>query len=1177
MALSPEASGTLVLARSVLDEAVAEINEAVAEIGREHGAMRDALLLQEATLVPADILEMQLLDENVPFGASSLKEYRSKESLIEARASIEINHEQADAGGFHIEIQTPRDKSPEARKRPKVERMVSVSSSFPSARGRSRTDSGCFSERGSSGGKKGSRSPADTCEIDFQQRLKILLGMEEGTTTLARKIYSRFNGQTDRLPEVLELLEERWGFPNRLFPLLWTNLRRSVFHHQGKYVSVVIGEEEAPANVNEKEWVEAFVRWLQAVQARCGQAKLSRKDLVRRRYHETYSDVNDVYFQGPMLGEGCYGKVHVMFHKALGVNRAVKIIQKEQLTKTMNVASAEEEVKVLRLLDHPHIVRIYETIEVEDTLHIVMDYAEGGDLSAAIFRAQKLNRRLSEIWCREVTNQICSALEYMHSKGIIHCDLKPANSMLLKPVDPFETGSPLPHVVLVDFGISEMFRERRVGGHLKVRGTPLYLSPEAFDGDLTEKSDMWALGVIVCELLTNRRPFESESAARLLVQVATREPPLENLPDLSKEVAKGLLAKDPLTRFTATECRAQEWFHASLEEVSNSSGSPSKGSLSSKSFENIGHTNYFQRAAMFCVAAGLSMKDMSSLFDIFQTIDTDKSGYLTFEQFSEGLQQLGIEQDPEVLMTMLDVDQNGSISYTEFLAGTLLGKSRKALTDQMLKEAFGLFDLDGDGRISVHEVRVMLSGDGPLVEVLPDGNTVEQIMREVGNEEGVISYEDFARYMRLAVEKTKIEQPVESSGSPRSENKLAVEKRDRTASKSSCSPDRGRVRAVSEISPARSRVGSEHAHANPQQAQNVLSKMMHDLDSIDSSKTWITPKAAHHLNLNLSSLMEETSRECSRELGDAMPPFHTWLAEVCSRQPEQVTAIHDVLKFPEQHLDPSFLSDHLASVCQHFWAAMFVARLLAEDPPREPEALRKAVAHAVEAHDQRTVDKARIAELIPSDPTSDRSPSIRKHSRHVNDDVAMANQKIRRASDHITITNQRIQQTVHSEGVASDVHAKRKKPAEQSTQSPELPPKGRRASFEAPAAPLQHVRKPHVPAPERKRRLEKNNAGNASEPCILPPIHRQGLGPERSRSEASIAKQPLDDQGVKSAHAQVVPLPKVSAGGDVWDRVTPNTMKGNMMQLLGRDLGRVNKRGQDIPKANVRSEGRWRP
>jgi len=344
------------------------------------------------------------------------------------------------------------------------------------------------------------------------------------------------------------------------------------------------------------------------------------------------------------------------------------------------------------------------------------------------------------------------------------------------------------------------------------------------------------------------------------------------------------------------------------------------------------------------------------------------------------------------------------------------------------------------------------------------------------------------------------------------------------------------------------------------------------------------------LNLNLSSLMEETSRECSRESGDAMPPFHTWLAEVCSRQPEQVTAIHDVLKFPEQRLDPSFISDHLASVCQHFWAAMFVARLLAEDPPREPEALRKAVAHAVEAHDQRTVDKARIAELMPSDPTSDRSPSIRSHSRHINDGVSMANraignQKIRRASDHITITNQRIQEIVHSEGVASDLHAKRKKPAEQSTPSPELAPKGRRASFEAPAAPLQHVRKLHVPAPERKRRLEKNHAGNASEPCILPPIHRQGLGdrdkpkhgPERSRSEASIAKQPLDNQGVKSAHAQVVPLPKVSAGGDVWDRVTPNTMKGNMMQLLGRDLGRVNKRGQDIPKANVRSEGRWRP
>jgi serine/threonine protein kinase len=928
-------------------------------------------LAAESTMVPADVLQTNLSPEEPP---------PQKAEPIPMRP-------------VHIEIQLPQEGQP-----PRVDSQVAHSEeALPLPAKRKRTPSDIYSARSSrsrlsSVDKK--RLDFAEFEVDFQQRLKILLAMEEGTTTLARKIYSRFAGQTEKLPAVLELLERRWGFPSRLFPLLWTNLRRSVFGNRGQYNCVSIGHsEEAPEHVEEKEWVEAFVRWLQAVHTRCGQAKLSRKDLVRRRFHDNYGDVNDVYFQGPLLGEGCYGKVHLMFHKALGVERAVKIIQKDQLN--MAKASAEEEVTVLRHLDHPHIVRIYETFEVDETLHIVMDYAEGGDLAAAISRAQQHKQPLPESWCRDVAQQISSALEYMHSKGVIHCDLKPANGMLLKPVDALLATSPPPHVVLVDFGISEMFRERHFGAQIKVRGTPLYLSPEAFEGEFSEKSDMWALGVIVYEMLTGgKRPFESESTVRLLVQVATREPPVDILPQLSREVVRGLLAKDPIARLTAKECRAQEWFACGSADASTASvDSPSwKASQSSMSFVGISQCNYFQRAAMFCVAAKLSMKDMGGLFEIFQSIDTDKSGCLSFEQFSAGLEQLGIQEDPAALMAILDVDQNGSISYTEFLAGTLLGNGgdSDSLPERMLKEAFSLFDLDGDGSISMHELRVMLSGDGPLVEVLPDGNTVDQIMQEVSNnEEGVISYAEFASYIRKAAEKARdvpsvdqhalAEQPVHARQRSYSKHSRSASKQSHSPQKpssvSDCdpTPSRRRTSSISDYDPTPSRRkpsslsdydSASSSQYNDGQAQQVLTNMMLDLDSIESKKEWCTPMARDR---QLSSLAEADLEETSNtQLSDNLPPLHRWVADVCS-QPEDGDEIRCLLNFPEVFPEPASVKQNLATLNRHFWATMFTTRLLAEDPQREMAALRRAVSVAVEAHDRRLAHQARLSGLLRSD------------------------------------------------------------------------------------------------------------------------------------------------------------------------------------------------------------------
>eukprot|EP00928_Gymnodinium_smaydae_P057448 TRINITY_DN4068_c0_g1_i1.p1 TRINITY_DN4068_c0_g1~~TRINITY_DN4068_c0_g1_i1.p1 ORF type:complete len:711 (-),score=144.80 TRINITY_DN4068_c0_g1_i1:66-2198(-) len=499
--------------------------------------------------------------------------------------------------------------------------------------------------------------------------------------------------------------------------------------------------------LTEEEWVDAFSAWIWGMRAKAAEAKVSRKQMVQNRNDVRPSDLSSTYFQGAKLGEGAFGEVFVMLHKSLGVERVVKVIKKDQAAASDE--HIEDEVAVLKSLDHPHIVRIYETFDMETSLHIVMDYADGGDLAEVIRRMSEKERRLSEPWVRTAISQTCAALEYIHSKGVIHCDLKPANAMLLRPVglDAEEAVADLqlPHVLLVDFGLAELFQTGQgaasgPAGPSKVKGTPLYLAPEGFEGHLSEKSDMWAVGVMLYEMLLGKRPFQASGGNIFAywMKVAKTEPSLEELPAGAQAIVKVLLSKDPVARPNAKECRGHDWF------ISDSTSRPSSSRSSHIKLKTIGHHNYFHRAAMFCIATELSMKDMTGLFDVFQSIDSSGSGRLTQDQLGEGLKKLGINQDPAKMMAILDMDQNGYVSYTEFLAGAL--STTENLSERLVREAFDLFDLDGDGIISKHELRLMLSGDGPLVDVLPDGQTVDEIMQEAGDGVG-ISFADFRKYL----------------------------------------------------------------------------------------------------------------------------------------------------------------------------------------------------------------------------------------------------------------------------------------------------------------------------------------------------------------------------------------------------------------------------------------------
>jgi serine/threonine protein kinase len=198
------------------------------------------------------------------------------------------------------------------------------------------------------------------------------------------------------------------------------------------------------------------------------------------------------------------------------------------------------EVTVLEKLHHPHIIQFYESFVHEKFLCIVIDYAEGGDLSTRLKIAKHKGYKFTEPQIRKWFMQICIGLLYIHENKIIHRDLKSQNIFLTKSGD----------IKIGDFGISRVLNKSDEFANTSV-GTPYYISPEVCKGhDYDYKADVWSLGCIIYELCTLRRPFDGDSMATVFSNILNNSPdPLpEELSESLKSCVFMMLEKNPSNR-----------------------------------------------------------------------------------------------------------------------------------------------------------------------------------------------------------------------------------------------------------------------------------------------------------------------------------------------------------------------------------------------------------------------------------------------------------------------------------------------------------------------------------------------------------------------------------------------------------------------------------------------------
>ena len=468
-------------------------------------------------------------------------------------------------------------------------------------------------------------------------------------------------------------------------------------------------------------------------------------------------DITQFYEVQKKIGEGAYGKIYKVRNKQSGDIRAMKQVTK---SKIQDMGKFQTEIKILSMLDHPNIVRLFEVIEDDKYYNLLEELCTGGEL---LTRAQKTELKEKDI--ARIFYQIISGVAYIHGMGIAHRDLKLENIL-------FSTENPMSPIKIIDFGFSvfmdknnEKLKEdkkdkdnentdpKKFGfKRLKSKvGTLYYISPEIIKGNYDEKCDIWACGVILYILLAGYPPFSGNTDKEVYNLITNLKYDFDkerwkNISKYAKELIKNMLipAKN---RFSAKQVLASKWFEIKLKDNIDEN---INNILDYRRINKYKNYNKLKKAILTFIASRLSCEESSKLREIFLNMDEDKNGYISFEDFRKyvineyDIDDL-IENEEELKKGFegVDIDHNNQIDYTEFLAANL--DEKIFLKNEKLKEAFRIFDINDNGVIKRDDIIRLLK-----LEKLENKNELADKILEENDyyKDCKINFLDFVKIMK---------------------------------------------------------------------------------------------------------------------------------------------------------------------------------------------------------------------------------------------------------------------------------------------------------------------------------------------------------------------------------------------------------------------------------------------
>jgi len=429
------------------------------------------------------------------------------------------------------------------------------------------------------------------------------------------------------------------------------------------------------------------------------------------------------------LGKGAFCEVRKCQHKRTGVIRAVKIIDKHGLDEvtTDNFAG---EVEILKKLDHPNIMRVFEVYDESRYYYMVMECCTGREL----FEMLTTSERIYEEQAADIMSQLFSAVTYLHSMNVVHRDLKPENILVSQIAD-----SPRCHVTIIDFETAALLDvQHQLTGSF---GTVYYMAPEVLEGRYNEKCDLWSLGVILYILLSGKPPFDGDTErhiARSIKAMVLRfeEEEWEYVSEDAKDLVEKLLEKNISQRISAKEAVNHPWIKAHRHTTPPARASSVLAHL--RSFHRL--TKLKSAVHTFILTQFLDQRHLAELREVFNHMDGDHDGVVQPADLLRTYKELYPLEDAEerVREVMARMDGNrGGLNYTEFLRMTI--DRKEVLNRDNLRKAFEMFDGDGNGFVASDEVREWLD-DG--LHMAP--GVIDELIRQMDKDgDGRLVLQDF--------------------------------------------------------------------------------------------------------------------------------------------------------------------------------------------------------------------------------------------------------------------------------------------------------------------------------------------------------------------------------------------------------------------------------------------------